>query len=200
MKQRLGATDRLYPMPVPLVVGGSGDTVDALPVAWIGIASATPPSVGMALRRTRRTLELIADGGEFTVNVPSVSLAAQVDYFGLVSGRQRDKFADTGLTLTSSAIVRTPIIEQCPYNMECRVTTSVEMGEYLLVVGEVVETHANEEVLGPAGDKVDIDKLDPLVYLAGVREYRGLSPKVADAFSVGRTVAPPGAFGEPDEC
>lgn len=191
MKKRLGATDRLYPMPVPLVVGGVyGGDVDCLAVAWIGIASATPPTIAAALRRTRRTLELVRSTGELTVNVPSVAQATVVDYCGLVSGRHRDKFADTGLTLLPGTVVRTPIIEQCPYNMECRVTGETEIGEYVLIVAEVVETHADENVLGPTGDKVDVDKLDPLVYLAGVREYRGLTPKVADAFSVGRSLGP----------
>jgi flavin reductase (DIM6/NTAB) family NADH-FMN oxidoreductase RutF len=193
MKKRLGPSDRLYPMPCPLVVGGTSGESDLLAVAWIGIAAGTPPSVSMALRDSRRTLELIREAGEFTVNIPPVRLAAEVDYCGITSGRSTDKWADTGLTPLPGAVLSTPIVAECPYNMECRVTAMHEIGHYTLVVGEVVETHADEHVLDETGEKVDVGLLDPLVYIAGSREYRGLGPVVAQAFSVGRTVRPRGS-------
>lgn len=188
MKKRLGPTDRLYPMPCPLVVGGTMEQADALTVAWIGIAGGKPPSVAMALRATRRTLELVRETGTFTVNLPRAEDAAVVDYFGLVSGRTRDKFADTGWTLVPSALVDAPIVAECPYNLECRVTHEIPNGEYSVIIGEVVESHAEETVLGADG-LVDVGLLDPLVYIAGSREYRRLGGKVADAFSAGRSVA-----------
>lgn len=187
---RLGPSANLYPMPCPLVVGGTIEGAGALPVAWIGIGSGTPPSVAMAVRGTRNTLALVRETGTFTVNVPRADDAATVDYFGLVSGRDRDKWADSGWTLEPGAVVDAPLVAECPYALECRVTQEVEVGEYVLVVGEIVETHADESVLDPATGKVDVALLDPLVYIPGAREYRRLGAKVADAFSVGRMVAP----------
>jgi flavin reductase (DIM6/NTAB) family NADH-FMN oxidoreductase RutF len=189
MKRRLGPTERLYPMPTPLIVAGIGDRLGIMAVAWIAIAGSTPSSIVMAMRSTRHTLSLIRETGEFTVNVPSVSLAEAVDYCGIVSGRNTDKFADTGLTPVPSAVVATPIVEQCPLNFECRVMSEVPNGEYVLVIGEIVETHVDEELVDEAG-RIDIDALDPLVYIPASREYRGLGPKVADAFKIGRAVAP----------
>ena len=190
MKKLLGPSERLYPMPCPLVVGGTAEESDLLAVAWINIVASTPPSIAMGLRRTRRTLELIRATGEFTVNVPSTSMATVVDYCGLVSGRQHDKVAETGLTLVPAALVGTPIVLECPYNLECRVTQEVPIGEYVLVIGEIVESHAEESILDETGERVDVTALDPLVYIAGSREYRGLTPKLADAFSVGKSIAP----------
>ncbi len=192
-KKRLGPTDRVYPMPCPLVVGGTAENADTLAVAWIGIASATPPSIGMALRRTRHTLELIREHREFTVNIPSSDMADVVDFCGITSGRAVDKWAATGLTLEPAAAISTPLIAQCPYNLECRVTHEVEIGEYVFVIGEVIESHAEETVLDSEGAAVDVSLLDPLVYIAGSREYRKLGDKVADAFSVGRTLGEPPA-------
>jgi len=186
MKQRLGALERLFPMPCVLVVGGTMDEADTLAVAWVNIISSTPPTLVMGLRKTRRTLELIhATAGEFTVNVPSTALAAQVDYCGIVSGKTADKFAATGLTLTPASMVGTPIIEECPYNIECRTTHEVEVGDYVVVFGEIVECHAEENILRPDTDIVEMDYLDPLIYIAGSREYRGLGPKLHDAYSIG---------------
>ena len=188
MKKRLGAVERLYPMPCVLVVGGTMEHADTLAVAWLNIVSSTPATVAMGLRRTRHTLELIRLSGEFTVNVPDTALVAAVDYCGTTPGRGRDKFADCGLTLAESAVVKTPIIAECPYNLECRVTEEVTIGEYVLVIGEVVEAHADERVVRPGTDLVEMDALDPLIYCAGVREYRALGPKVADAYSVGKQI------------
>ena len=188
MKRQLGPSERLYPMPCPLVVGGTMDEADVLAVAWINIVSSTPPSIAMGLRRTRRTLELIRQTGEFTVNLPSTSLATQVDYCGLVSGRKHDKFATAGLTLERGAVLSTPLIAECPYNLECRITNEVAVGEYVVVIGEILESHADESILDETGEKVDVTALDPLVYIAGSREYRGLTPKLADAFSIGKTL------------
>jgi flavin reductase (DIM6/NTAB) family NADH-FMN oxidoreductase RutF len=189
MKKRIGPVERLYPMPCPLVVGGTIELADMLAVAWINVVSSVPPTIAMGLRESRHTLELIRETGTFTVNIPSTDLATQVDFCGLTSGKTTDKFAATGLTPVPSALVDAPIIEQCPFNLECRVTQEVQAGSYVVVLGEIVEAHAEERILvDPDDSLVDVVALDPLIYIAGSREYRGIGPKVADAFSIGRTL------------
>lgn len=187
MKKRLGPVERLFPMPCPLVVGGEMRHADTLAVAWINIVSSTPPTIAMGLRESRNTLALIRKHRSFTVNVPPASLAAQVDFCGLASGAKTDKFAAAGLTLEPSALVEAPMIAECPYNIECRVTEEVAVGSYRVVLGEIVEVHAEIGVLAdPEDTKVSIEALDPLVYIAGVRAYHRVGEKVADAFSAGR--------------
>ena len=187
MKKRLGPVERLFPMPCALVVGGSLEYADTLAVAWINIVSSTPPTVAMGLRESRNTLDLIRRSGSFTVNIPPASLAAEVDFCGTTQGAKTDKFVATGLTLVPGAVTPTPLIEECPFNLECRVTEEVEVGAYRVVIGEIVEAHADIEVLREeGGDIVEMAALDPLVYIAGAREYWRLGEKVADAYSVGR--------------
>ena len=188
MKTTLGPIERIYPMPCVLVVGGTVDHADTLAVAWLNVISSTPPTVAMGLRRTRHTLELIRATGEFTINVPDTSMAAAVDYCGTVSGRSADKFADARLTLAPSAVITTPIIAECPFNLECRVTQEVPVGEYVVVFGEIVESHAEERLVRPGTDIVEVDALDPLIYIAGSREYRAIGPKVADAYKIGKQI------------
>lgn len=189
MKKRLGPVERLYPMPCPLVVGGTLEHADTLAVAWINIVSSTPPTVAMGLRESRYTLELIRGNGSFTVNVPTTAMAAQVDVCGTTSGRTTDKFAITGLTLAPSSVVEAPLIEQCPFNLECRVTEEAQVGSYVVILGEVVEAHAEEGILaGEDSTVVDVAALNPLIYIAGSREYRGIGEKVADAYAVGKTI------------
>lgn len=187
MKKRLGAVERLFPMPCALVVGGTLDDADTLAVAWINVVSSTPPTVAMGLRESRHTLAHIRRTGSFTVNIPTARMAAQLDYCGMASGAKTDKFAATGLTLEPSSVVETPLIAECPFNLECTVTQQVTVGSYVVVMGEIVEAHAEIDVLrDPDGDIVDMAALDPLVYIAGAREYHRLGGKVADAYSAGR--------------
>ena len=144
----------------------------------------------MGLRESRNTLDLIRRSGSFTVNIPPASLAAEVDFCGTTPGAKTDKFTATGLTLSPSSLVAAPLIEQCPFNLECRVTEEVEVGSYRVVLGEIVEAHAETSVLSdPESDVVDMAALDPLVYIAGAREYWRLGGKVADAYRIGKSIS-----------
>ena len=196
MKKRLGPVERLFPMPCALVVGGTLEYADTLAVAWINIVSSTPPTVAMGLRESRNTLDLIRRSGTFTVNIPPASLAAEVDFCGTTPGAKTDKFTrDRPDARRPRRVVAAPLIEQCPFNLECRVTEEVEVGSYRVVLGEIVEAHADTSVLRDAGgDVVDMAALDPLVYIAGAREYWRLGGKVADAYSVGRKFTAPEAL------
>ena len=67
-------------------------------------------------------------------------------------------------------------------------TTEVDVGEYAVIIGEIVEAHAEESILDATGEKVDVGALDPLAYIAGSREYRALTPKMADAYTIGKSL------------
>ena len=188
MKKRLSAKPWIFPMPAVLIAAEHEGRRGLITVAWIGIVSGTPATIGMAVRKTRNTLELIEGSGVFTVNIPRVGMEAQVDFCGIVSGRDTDKFAAAGLTAVPGVVVDAPLVAECPFNLECRVVGVQEMGEYRLVMGEIVETHAEEGILSEDGKTIDVGALDPLVYIPGSREYRGLSAKVADAYDVGVTL------------
>ena len=189
MKKRLGPQNRIYPMPIPLIMSGVGDEASMLALAWITCAGSKPPAVAMVMGRRHHTLALIRETGEFTVNFAPTRLATEVDYCGLTSGRDTDKVADTGLTLVSSAVVAPPLIAECPFNLECRLMGEIELPTgSLMIVGEIVETHANEDVLDETGEKPSVALMDPLVYITGEREYWTLGEKIADAYSVGKTL------------
>jgi flavin reductase (DIM6/NTAB) family NADH-FMN oxidoreductase RutF len=190
MKKRLGPVERLYPMPCALVVGGTLADANIMAVSRTNVVSSTPPTLVAGIRSTRRTLESIRDTQDFSVNIPGTALAAEVDLCGIETGRTIDKLEATGLTLASAALISAPIIEECRYNLECRVTREVAVGEYVSLFGEIVEAHAASDVLGDDGATVDVTLLDPLVYIAGMREYHRLGGKVADAYSVGKSLLP----------
>ena len=56
---------------------------------------------------------------------------------------------------------------ESPLNVECRWLREVELGDYRLVMGEIIEIHACESAFDANG-KADIRAFDPLVYLGGL--------------------------------
>lgn len=186
VKKRLGPSDRFFPIPAALVVSGTMERPNIITIAWIGMMSSTPPTVAISVRNTRHSLELIRDSGEFTVNIPSAESFKEVDYCGLVSGRNVNKFEDVGFSPLESAAVAPPIIEECPYNMECTVTGELELGEWVMMLGQIVETHIDEDKVGGSGQSIDMTKVNPLVYCATIREYRELGRKLGNGFSAGK--------------
>ncbi|MCE5284471.1 MAG: flavin reductase family protein [Pelosinus sp.] len=189
MKKQLGPLDLLFPAPVMLVVSGIGDNANIMTVVWGSIVSGKPPTIGIAVHKNRYSLQLIRENKEFTVNIPSKDIVSQADYCGLVSGNKTNKFMDTGLTAIDGSIVKTPLIKECPYNMECKVTQEVEVGDWILVLGEIVETYLDEnKLVQPKRISPDYAQIQPLSYFGNAREYRSIGEKCGEAFSIGKSI------------
>ena len=149
--------------------------------------SATPPTVGISVKKSRYSLEKIRELGEFTFNIPSADYFEKVDYCGLTTGRKRNKFKDTGFTPIESSKIGTPMIEECPYNMECKISQEIDVGGWVLILGEIIETHVDEDKFDISKtDKIDISKVNPLVYCAKVREYWSMGDKLGYGFDAGK--------------
>jgi flavin reductase (DIM6/NTAB) family NADH-FMN oxidoreductase RutF len=185
-KRQLGPCVTFFPQPTTLVstVGSSG-SFDVMTASWVSIVSKTPPTLAVSLNRGRLTYEQIRETGCFVVNMVPASLAVEADYCGLRSGRDRDKFKMAGLTPVEASQVAAPLIAECPLNVECRLLREVELGEYVLVLGEILEIHAVEMAFGKDG-RIDAGAFDPLVYLGGIREYWGLGGLAGIAYHDGK--------------
>jgi flavin reductase (DIM6/NTAB) family NADH-FMN oxidoreductase RutF len=81
-----------------------------------------------------------------------------------VSGRDIDKWEATGLTPVPALHVSAPMIEECPYALECRVIETLELGSHDLFVARVLAAHVEEHGLDAEG-RLDYDSLQPLSYL-----------------------------------
>jgi flavin reductase (DIM6/NTAB) family NADH-FMN oxidoreductase RutF len=161
----------LRPVPVVLVSCGHGEQANIITIAWTGILCSTPPHVGIGVRSDRYSYGLIQDTGEFVVNVPGQGLLDEVEYCGFVSGRDAAKFARRGLTPVPGSAVQTPIVAECPINLECKLAHTLPLGSHDLFVGEVVAVQISEEVLDERG-RVDNEKLSPILFTGD--EYWGL--------------------------
>ena len=115
MKTSLGAKTLVYPTPV-FIVGtyDSGGKPNAMAVAWGGICCSKPPCVSISVRKATYTYGNLVERKAFTISVPSREHVAAADYFGVVSGRDGDKFAAIGLTAVRSDLVDAPYVGEFP--------------------------------------------------------------------------------------
>ncbi|WP_187426625.1 flavin reductase family protein [Geothermobacter ehrlichii] len=184
-KRKLGPCVTFFPQPTTLVTSvDTAGKVNLMTASWAGIVSKTPPTMAISLNRSRLTYEQIRQTGCFVVNMVPVSLAVAADFCGIRSGRDRDKAVVTGLTLVPAEQVAAPLVGECPLNVECRLVREVELGDYRLMLGEIVQIHAAEQAFAEDGG-MSVAAFDPLVYLGGIREYWSLGGHVADAYRDG---------------
>ena len=107
MKKSIGAKIILYPAPV-LIVGtyDKNGNPNAMTATWGGICCSSPPCVTISLRKTTYSYSSIVENKAYTLNIPSEKYVSEADYFGIVSGKNGDKFKATGLTPVKSELVR----------------------------------------------------------------------------------------------
>jgi len=188
MKKSIGAKTIIYPTPV-LVVGtyDPAGKPNVMTAAWGGICCSSPPCIAIALRRATYTYHNIVGQGAFTVNIPSEKHARYADYFGMVSGKDTDKFAVSGLTPVKSSVVNAPYIEEIPFALECKLIHQIEIGLHTLFVGEILDIKAEESVLDEKG-MIDIEKVRPFFYAPEANAYYRMGEFLGEAFSIGRDV------------
>ncbi len=102
----------LYPLPAVLVSVSDGEGHDNLvTVAWTGTVCTNPPMVYISLRPSRYSWQMVKKTGEFVINLTTEALVRATDWCGVKSGRDVDKWKETGLTRGKPSAVSVPIVE-----------------------------------------------------------------------------------------
>ncbi len=188
MKKSIGPQTLVYPVPTWIVgTYDSGGKPNGMTAAWGGICCSDPPCVAVSLRKATYSYASLMAQKAFTINVPSEDQLKVADYFGLVSGRDVDKFAATGLTPIRSQLVNAPYIDEFPLVLECSVLHVVELGLHTQFVGHIQDVKAEESTLGATG-LPEIEKVKPIIFSPGNRFYYGLGEFLGRAFSAGKKI------------
>jgi len=112
MKVSLPGWSILLPSPV-IIVGtyGPDGKPNIMNAAWGGIVCSQPPCISVSLREATLSYHNIKLNKAFTVNIPSDKYFKEADLAGLISGRDSDKFEQTGLTPEKSKLINAPIVQ-----------------------------------------------------------------------------------------
>lgn len=168
MKESFKPGTMLYPLPAVLVsCGAAPEEFNMLTVAWTGTVCTDPPMCSVSLRPERHSYGIIRRTGEFVINLTTRSLARATDWCGVRSGRDVDKFRETGLTAGTALHVAAPIVEEAPVNIECRVRQVLPLGTHDLFLAEVVGVQVDAALIDPATGRFCLERADPIVYSHG---------------------------------
>ena len=183
-RKNFGPEHALVTTPQPCVMIATWDkdhNPDVMMAAWAGQYDFRQIVVSMSKHKTTENLELT---GAFTVSFADARTVAESDFLGLVSGNKvPDKVAKAGFTCSPSPNVDAPIIDQYPLTLECKVVSWSDG----ILVGEVVNMSADECIL--TDGKVDLDKLQPIVFDAASMTYRAIGEVVGKAWGAGKKFA-----------
>ena len=149
---------QLAPVPAVLVGTGGGEFADNLiTVAWVGIVCSDPAMLSVSVRPERFSYRALTATREFSVNVPLASQAAIVDWCGVKSGRDHNKFVEQNLTALRGSQINAPLVAECPLNLECKVKDIIKLGSHDMFLAEIVAVQVSEDFLTDSG-RLDLER------------------------------------------
>lgn len=136
----------LHPMHTVLVsCCGKTEKPNIITLAWAMPTSINPPLVALSIRPERHSHTLIEEIKEFVINIPTMNILEETLFCGRRSGRDCDKFKETGLTPIPAKKVKPPIIKECVAHLECKLHNQFATGDHTIFVGEIVEAYVDKE-------------------------------------------------------
>lgn len=186
-KRQFKPGNMLYPVPAVLVtVADREGNSNIFTVAWAGTICTNPPMLSISVRPERHSYHMMKETGEFVVNLTTESMAWATDYCGVRSGRDVDKWKETGLTPEKANVVNVPVIKESPVNIECRVVKVEELGSHHMFIADVVAVDVDEAYMDEK-DTFHLSMAKPLAYSHG--RYYGMGEELGSfGYSVRKPV------------
>ncbi len=158
----------VYPLPAALVTcGADREEWNMLTVAWTGTICSDPAMCYISVRPERHSYPIIRDRMEFTINLTTADMARATDWAGVRSGKNYDKWKETGLTPIPGEKVASPTIEESPLSIECRVKSIVSLGSHDMFIAEVLNVRADDKYIDPETGRFSLESSGIMAYSHG---------------------------------
>lgn len=165
-KQSWKGSTLLGPLPAALITCGSMEHPNILTIAWTGIINTQPPKTYISIRPERFSYPLIKQNGEFVINLSTRDLVKAVDFCGVRSGKDTDKFAACSLHPEPASKVSCPMLMESPLSLECKVIQEIPLGSHNMLLADIVAVNVDERLLSADG-KLRLDKADLIAFAHG---------------------------------
>lgn len=161
----------LSPVPAVLISCRAKDPEakpNLLTVAWAGTVNSNPPMLSISVRKERYSYAMLRDSGEFVVNLVDAEHCKALDYCGVKSGRDVDKWAETGLTpVAADGLTFAPAVAECPAYLSCKVEQIIPLGSHDMFLARIVSVAAQERFFAPDGS-LHLEAAHLVAYAHGV--------------------------------
>ena len=171
------------PFPA-MIVGAMKGEKPTYTTVGAGGCACLEPVLCVSLKDTHYITDGIAQSGFFSVNIPSAALVKEIDYCGIVSGKDTDKSALFNAFYDNAG--NAPMIEECPLNFLCRVCDTKSIRGFTMFFGEIAAVYINEACI--IDDKPDAVKIDPIIMMG--MSYCSLDRVIGHPFTEGKILLP----------
>lgn len=134
----------LHPVPVVLLGTTVNNQVNYTTIGDVAVAGLNPPLITVSLHEKHFSTIGLTTHGLFSINTPSEDMLAQVDYCGLVSGREEDKSTHIE---TKKGLLDIPYASQACFSLFCQVIEKVQVEQRIIFVAKVLETLIREDLI-----------------------------------------------------
>ena len=166
----------IYPVPAVMVsLRDKAGKTNIITVAWTGTICSDPPMAYISVRKSRASYPMLVESGEFVINLPSEELVRALDYCGVRSLDQVDKWKEMNLHEGQASVVAAPTIEEAPVSIECKVTQVLPLGSHDMFLAEVVAVDVDERYIDEKG-AFHMDQVGLVAYSHG--DYMSLGEKL----------------------
>lgn len=114
------------------------DQDNVMTLDWHTPLSFDPMMYAVAIAKIRFSCSLVQKSKVFGVNFMSKDFEREVLYCGRHSGKDLDKFKETGLKKEEGEKINCPLIKQALGYLECKVVKEIETGDHILFIAEIV--------------------------------------------------------------
>ncbi len=168
MKQDWKPSPMIYPQPNVMVsCGTTPEEYNITTVGFTGTLSTTPPLCYISIQPERHSYEIIKRNMEFVINLTNKDLAKATDWCAIRSGKHNNKFEAMNLTPGKSKVISTPIIDESPLSLECKVKEIVELGSHHMFIAEIVNIQADNKYFDPSTGQFNMQKANLIAYAHG---------------------------------
>src|SRR3954454_25380355 len=128
----------VVPRPIAWVTTVSADgVVNLAPHSFYTVACARPPIVQFTSVGANDTLRNVVATGEFVVNLAYGPLLEAVNNSAAAFPHDQSEPAALGITMEPSVALRPPRVKDSPVSIECRLHSTVELGNSTVFFGNV---------------------------------------------------------------
>lgn len=168
-------TSIVVPRPIAWITSVGSDGVGNLaPHSFFNVACQSPPMVSFSSVGRKDTLRNVLGTGHFVVNLVSEEMAELANASSAPFAPDVDEAEAVGVTLEPSEVVPVPRVADSAASIECRLHSTLKLGNSHLVIGEVSAITVREDALEDG--RPTIDALRPVSRLG--RDEWGHSPEV----------------------
>lgn len=158
----------IYPLPAALIsCGAQEDEYNLLTVSWLGTICTDPAMCYISVRPGRHSYKIIEKNGAFVINLTTEAMAKAVDWCGVRSGVDYNKWQEAGLTPVASENIAAPYVKESPLCIECTVDKIVKLGTHDMFIAKVGALLADDKYIDPKTGKFQLEKAKLLAYSHG---------------------------------